>query len=93
MSYLEIIAQSEPSDSGQKVTAEPWAADWRDEASWELERTRKIYRARTVAMLRRYMRYSLETGETAFAAGAGIVPGEGDVVHGGYVRGSGDLCA
>ena len=62
MSYLEIIAQSEPSDSGQKVTAEPWAADWRDEASWELERTRKIYRARTVAMLRRYMRYSLETG-------------------------------
>jgi len=62
MSYLEIIAQSEPGDSGQKVTAEPWAADWRDEASWELERTRKIYRARTVAMLRRYMRYSLETG-------------------------------
>ena len=62
MSYLEIIAQSDPSDSGQKVTAEPWAADWRDEASWELERTRKIYRARTVAMLRRYMRYSLETG-------------------------------
>ena len=62
MSYLEMIAQSEPSDSGQEVTAEPWAADWRDEASWELERTRKIYRARTVAMLRRYMRYSLETG-------------------------------
>ena len=45
MSYLEIIAQSEPSDSGQKVIPEPWAADWRDEASWELERTRKIYRA------------------------------------------------
>jgi hypothetical protein len=62
MSYLEIIAQSEPSDSGQKAIAEPWAADWRDEASWELERTRKIYRARTVGMLRRYMRYSLETG-------------------------------
>jgi hypothetical protein len=62
MRYLEIIAQSERSDPGQKVTAEPWAADWRDEASWELERTRKIYRARTVAMLRRYMRYSLETG-------------------------------
>ena len=62
MSYLEIIAQSEPSDPRQGLTTEPWAADWRDEASWELERTRKIYRARTVAMLRRYMRYSLETG-------------------------------
>lgn len=62
MSYLEMIAQSEPSDSGQEVAAEPWAADWRDEASWELERTRKIYRARTVTMLRRYMRYSIETG-------------------------------
>ncbi len=48
--------------SGQGATPEPWAADWRDEASWELERTRKIYRARTVGMLRRYMRYSLETG-------------------------------
>ena len=62
MSEPETIAQSESSDSGQGQPAEPWAADWRDEASWELERTRKIYRARTVAMLRRYMRYSIETG-------------------------------
>jgi hypothetical protein len=78
MSYEEAIEQGEPIDlgttqagaqaqdpasgSGQPVTQEPWAADWRDEASWELERTRKIYRARTVGMLRRYMRYSLETG-------------------------------
>ena len=30
--------------------------------SYEEERERKIYRARTVAMLRRYMRYSIETG-------------------------------
>lgn len=30
--------------------------------SWELERARRIYRGRTVAMLRRYMRYSMETG-------------------------------
>lgn len=30
--------------------------------SWEYERERRIYRGRTVAMLRRYMRYSLETG-------------------------------
>jgi len=29
---------------------------------WEQERERRIYRARTVGMLRRYMRYSIETG-------------------------------
>ena len=29
---------------------------------WEQERERRIYRARTVTMLRRYMRYSIETG-------------------------------
>ena len=34
------------------------AADY----DWELERERRIYRARTVTMLRRYMRYSIETG-------------------------------
>lgn len=62
MSYPETMSQSEPTDSGQGVKAEPWAVDWRDEASWELERTRRIYRARTVGMLRRYMRYSIETG-------------------------------
>lgn len=55
------MTEAAPS-SGQGVTWEPWAADWRDEASWELERTRRIYRARTVAMLRRYLRYSIETG-------------------------------
>ena len=32
------------------------------ESSWEEERERRIYRARTVTMLRRYMRYSIETG-------------------------------
>ena len=32
------------------------------EESWEVERVRRIYRARTVTMLRRYMRYSIETG-------------------------------
>jgi DNA-directed RNA polymerase specialized sigma24 family protein len=32
------------------------------EESWEEERERRIYRARTVTMLRRYMRYSIETG-------------------------------
>ena len=32
------------------------------ELSWEEERERRIYRARAVTMLRRYMRYSIETG-------------------------------
>ena len=32
------------------------------ELSWEEDRERRIYRARTVTMLRRYMRYSIETG-------------------------------
>ena len=32
-------------------------------------------------------------GEIAVAAGQGIFQGEGDVVNGGHVRGSGDLCA
>jgi len=32
------------------------------EVYWEEERERRIYRARTVTMLRRYMRYSIETG-------------------------------
>src|SRR5689334_1903147 len=35
---------------------------WGYQASWEVERARRIYRGRTVAMLRRYMRYSIETG-------------------------------
>ena len=34
----------------------------RSEMSWEEERERRIYRRRTVQMLRRYMRYSMETG-------------------------------
>lgn len=32
------------------------------ESSWEEERLRRIYRKRTVSLLRRYMRYSIETG-------------------------------
>src|SRR3974390_2514596 len=32
------------------------------ETSWEEERERRIYRGRTVRMLRRYMLYSIETG-------------------------------
>ena len=44
---IEIAAEAERPD----LTAEE-----------DLERERRIYRGRTVAMLRRYMRYSIETG-------------------------------
>jgi hypothetical protein len=36
-------------------------AEYREE-DYETERARRIYRSRTVAMLRKYMRYSIETG-------------------------------
>ena len=41
-------------------------AEW---ALYEEKRERQIYRARTVAMLRRYMRYSIETGRLPSLAG------------------------
>ncbi len=77
MSYIEWIAaaaddahasqgnieQGEPetSDAGGQAYLELMEHS-RQEESWEMERVRKIYRKRTVAMLRRYMRYSIETG-------------------------------
>ena len=33
-----------------------------DDADYETQRMRRIYRGRTIAMLRRYMKYSIETG-------------------------------
>src|SRR4051812_15998376 len=77
MSYIEWIAaaaddahssqgnieQGEPqtSDAGGQAELELMEGS-REEESWEMERVRQIYRKRTVAMLRRYMRYSIETG-------------------------------
>jgi hypothetical protein len=77
MSYIEWIAaaaddahssqgnieQGEPqtSDAGGQAELE-LMEDSRQEESWEMERVRQIYRKRTVEMLRRYMRYSIETG-------------------------------
>jgi hypothetical protein len=49
------------SDSGGQVELD-LIEDSRQEQSWEMERVRKIYRKRTVSMLQRYMRYSIETG-------------------------------
>src|SRR5438445_79638 len=41
---------------------EPKVAEPAIDDDYEKERRRRIYRARTVTMLRRYMRYSIETG-------------------------------
>ncbi len=46
-------------ESGQTVGEDTTSID---ETSVEEERRRRIYRGRTVGMLRRYMRYSIETG-------------------------------
>ena len=50
--------------AGQAETqrAEELAFHLRERAEEDRERTRRTYRGRTVAMLRRYMRYSIETG-------------------------------
>lgn len=50
--------QGNPEELNSQVPMEGWPC----ETSWEEERARRIYRARTVGMLRRYMRYSIETG-------------------------------
>ncbi len=50
--------------AGQAETprAEELAFHLRERAEEDRDRTRRTYRGRTVAMLRRYMRYSIETG-------------------------------
>jgi hypothetical protein len=77
MSYVEWIAAAaddahppqgnieeggpQTSDAGDQAELD-LIEDPRQEESCEMERVRKIYRKRTIAMLRRYMRYSIETG-------------------------------
>jgi hypothetical protein len=54
-----------PQFSGTEATheiLEPTSAEQRQQAEEDRERERRTYRGRTVAMLRRYMRYSIETG-------------------------------
>jgi len=59
--HPQIVGLDEIGDSGiQNPDSVAGAAI--PELSWEEERERRIYRARTVTMLRRYMRYSIETG-------------------------------
>ena len=55
-----LAASGESAAAGVGKSAEELEnAEW---ALYEQQRKRRIYRARTVAMLRRYMRYSIETG-------------------------------
>jgi predicted DNA-binding protein (UPF0251 family) len=54
-----------PGEVGEHSSSEQSAEELLEqclEESREIERQRRIYRGRTVAMLRRYMRYSIETG-------------------------------
>jgi len=55
---LTVSGEGAVADLGQSAEEMENAA-W---ALYEQQRKRRIYRARTVAMLRRYMRYSIETG-------------------------------
>jgi hypothetical protein len=56
------------------------------ELSWEEEeRERRIYRARTVTLLRRYMRYSIETGRLLSLLRREFFQNAGDVLHRGDV--------
>jgi DNA-directed RNA polymerase specialized sigma24 family protein len=53
------FSEEEPAGRLQNSAEELENAAW---ALYEEQRQRRIYRARTVTMLRRYMRYSIETG-------------------------------
>lgn len=55
----EVVPQPDPGEPTQE-SDENGESQYQE--SWELERVRRIYRGRTVGMLRRYMRYSIETG-------------------------------
>jgi hypothetical protein len=48
--------------AGLSLAEVPQAEQEERDETWEVERVRRVYRGRTVAMLRRYMRYSIETG-------------------------------
>ena len=63
---VELRPRKTPGGSGESAVADLGkSAEELENAAWavyEQQRKRRIYRARTVAMLRRYMRYSIETG-------------------------------
>ena len=55
------------------------------EEDYETEKARRIYRGRTVAMLRKYMRYSIETGRLPSLLGREFLQDAGYFVYGGDV--------
>jgi hypothetical protein len=58
----ELTTEGTEGHRGNQGSRGEWNELPISELSWEEERERRIYRARTVTMLRRYMRYSIETG-------------------------------
>jgi|ERR1700733_3065452 len=58
----ENLAATEIPTESTPELGEPTSFDERLRAAEDRERERRTYRGRTVAMLRRYMRYSIETG-------------------------------
>ena len=60
-SAQHLPAQQMPAAPTQEIV-EPTSFEQRQRAEEDRERERRTYRGRTVAMLRRYMRYSIETG-------------------------------
>jgi hypothetical protein len=70
-SELEESVDSESVDLQivNRRVADPQSADLQC-VDFEEERRRRIYRGRTVAMLRRYMRYSMETGRLPSVLGS-----------------------
>lgn len=62
-SVEELPAHLFPAEIPEATPPEAWPAQADATDEWfEFDRRRRIYRGRTVGMLRRYMRYSLETG-------------------------------
>ncbi len=56
--------------AAENAAVEPRPLSALEERAEELERERRAYRGRTVAMLRRYLRYSLETGRVPSIMGS-----------------------
>lgn len=66
----QFPAREHADEAGEETLEGILEEDSRQRREEEEERERRIYRGRTVAMLRRYMRYSIETGRMPSLLGA-----------------------
>ena len=64
ISWIAAVGESDEVPDLLEQEATPALSEQADQADewFELDRRRRVYRGRTVAMLRKYMRYSMETG-------------------------------